>query len=220
LRIKRLRAIGCSWTYGDELPESTRLQKSYPGLIAQHYGLELDNCGYPGASLESMRWVLYWHLKNKQDTEETLYVVGLTNSDRRSWYNAVEKDSTYNFNFNQPERPWNKHVHSPWLKVDDKTINPNWYELDKLYTTYCYDREWAEYNHWETVRSFSALPHVLIFNCLINPFENSDVVNGKSSFREILKPEQLYARNHPNEKGHEIISKHLIDYIDRANIIT
>ena len=109
MRIRRLVAVGCSWTYGAELPEQERLQKSYPGLIADHYGLELDNCGYPGASLESMRWVMRWHLQNN-DQQDTLWLVGLTASTRKSWHNAINSDTDYNFNFNQPERPWNQHV--------------------------------------------------------------------------------------------------------------
>ena len=164
--IKRVRAIGCSWTYGDELPESIRLSNSWPGLVANHYGLELDNCGYPGASLESMRYVLHWHLKYKDDADETLYMVGLTNSERRSWYNAVS-NSAYTFNFNNPYRDWNQHVHSIWLKGErHKDIDPAWYDIDKLWIANSSDAGWAEQNHWETVTVFSTLPHVIIFNCL------------------------------------------------------
>lgn len=219
MSIKRVIAIGCSWTYGDELPESTRLEKSYPGLVAKHYALALDNCGYPGASLESMRWILRWHLQNDTNLDETLWLVGLTNSTRKSYHNAIGTDVEYNFNFNQPKRPWNKHVHSVWLKAKDKTINPTWYELDKLWTANCYDSEWAEHNHWETVTAFSTLPNAIIFNCLINPYNNKNVINGNKSFRQMLKPEHLFPGNHPNEFGHEFISKYLIKHIDCANII-
>ena len=218
MQIRRLVAVGCSWTYGAELPEQERLQKSYPGLIADHYGLELDNCGYPGASLESMRWVMRWHLQN-HNREDTLWLVGLTSSTRKSYYNSIGTDVQYNFNFNRPKRPWNKHVHSVWLKAKDKNINPTWYELDKLWTANCYDSEWAEHNHWETVTAFSTLPNAIIFNCLINPYNNKKVINGNKSFRQMLKPEHLFPGNHPNEIGHKFISKYLIDHIDCANIL-
>lgn len=218
MRIRRLVAVGCSWTYGAELPEQERLQKSYPGLIADHYGLELDNCGYPGASLESMRWVMRWHLQNN-DQQDTLWLVGLTASTRKSWHNAINSDTDYNFNFNQPERPWNQHVHNIWLKNKDNTINPSWYELNKLWLANCYDTSWAEQNYWETVNVFSTLPNVIQFNCLINPYKNENVINDESSFREMLQPDSLYPGKHPNQTGHEIISKYLISYIDRASIL-
>lgn len=218
MHIKRLVAVGCSWTYGAELPESERLQKSYPGLVASHYGLELDNCGYPGASLESMRWVMRWHLQ-KNDQQDTLWLVGLTESTRKSWYNAIGLEQDYNFNFNQPERPWNQHVHNIWLKNNNTTINPSWYELNRLWIANCYDTKWAEQNHWETVRIFSTLPNVVQFNCLINPYKNSNVITNESSFREMLGPDYLYPGKHPNQIGHEIISKYLINYIDCVNIL-
>jgi len=219
LPITRIVAIGCSWTYGAELPESTRLETSYPGLVATHYGLALDNCGYPGASLESMRWVLRYHLQKNTNVDETLWLVGLTKSTRKSYYNAIGIDKDYAFNFNQPKRTWNKHVHNIWLKSKDKTINPTWYNLDKLWTANCYDSEWAKHNHWETVTLFSTLPNVVIFNCLINPYKNAKVINGDKSFRQMLKPGHLFPGNHPNEAGHEFISKYLIKHIDCASIL-
>ena len=77
--IKRVIAFGCSWTYGDELIDPQfrhldetefrdhydenkpwRLANCYAGLVADHYGLELENCAFPGSSLESMRWTMNW----------------------------------------------------------------------------------------------------------------------------------------------------------------
>ena len=218
--IKRLIAVGCSWTYGTELQEEDRLTKSYPGIVANHYGLQLDNCGFPGASLESMRWVLRWHINNTPNLDETLWLVGLTESTRKSYYNAIGKDTEHNFNFNKPDRPWNNHVHSVWLKDKDNSINPSWYELDKLWTANCYDTRWAEQNHWETVTAFSSLgANAIQFNCLINPYKNSNVITGNSSFRQMLEPQHFCIGKHPNKTGHEIISKHLINHIDRANIL-
>ena len=221
--IKRLIAVGCSWTYGAGLDENVRKELSFPGLVAHRYGLELDNCGYPGASLESMRWVLRWHLKNTPNLNEVLWLVGLTDSTRKSYYNATGKDSEYNFNFNQPERPWNNHVHSVWLKDRfDNSINPSWYKLNRLWTANCHSEEWAEQNHWETVTAFSSLgANAVQFNCLINPYENPKVITGNSSFRQMFKPNHFISKTdkHPNYTGHEIISKHLINHIDRANIL-
>ena len=50
-------------------------------------------------------------------------------------------------------------------------------------------------------------------------FENKKVINGNKSFRQTLHSKDLCPRNHPNENGHRIISKYLINHIDCVNII-
>ena len=84
MAIKRVIAFGDSWTFGDELVDPQfrgtdihdwefrdhydsnkpyRLANGYAGKVAAHYGCELENLAFPGASLESMRWTLQWLLK-------------------------------------------------------------------------------------------------------------------------------------------------------------
>lgn len=227
--IKRVIAVGCSWTYGDELLDPNldvdfwhrdndpyRLANSYPGLVAAHYGLELENCGFPGASLESMRWVLHWHIKNTPDLDNILWLVGLTDSTRKSWYNPVRTRRYMH------DPLWNKHIHGVWLNSnpDNPDIDPSWMQLQKLWTVNSYHREWAEHNHWETVTAFSSLgKNAVQFNCLVNPYKHANVINDDSSFKQLLTPKHCEAGGHPSVSGHEIISKHLINHIDCANII-
>jgi len=45
---QRLLTVGCSFTYGEELPEPST--QSWPALIADNYGYELTNLGLCGAS--------------------------------------------------------------------------------------------------------------------------------------------------------------------------
>ena len=73
---KTLIAFGCSFTYGDELvdPNITepcisnlndnyRNSHCYAGIVSDYYGLNFINTAFPGGSLESMRYALYWACK-------------------------------------------------------------------------------------------------------------------------------------------------------------
>ena len=244
--IKRVIAFGCSWTYGDELIDPQfrhldetefrdhydenkpwRLANCYAGLVADHYGLELENCAFPGSSLESMRWTMNWMMQNRIDLEDTLWLVGLTNATRISWFNPLHQ-------VNEKEPQWNRHLHSTWLKQPNPDINDNWFQLQKLWLGMSYHREWADYNHKMTVNLFDYAQQrtgatVIQFNVLPNNYQTAapTLLYNNSSWQEILiskrkelSIEPFASGGHPNEKGHEIISKHLIEHIKYANIVT
>ena len=242
--IKRVIAFGCSWTYGDELIDPQfrhldetefrdhydenkpwRLANCYAGLVADHYGLELENCAFPGSSLESMRWTMNWMMQNHNDLEDTLWLVGLTSATRISWFNPLHQVT-------QKDPPWNRHLHSTWLTQPNPDIDDNWFELQKLWLSMSYHREWADYNHKMTVNLFDYAQQrtgatVIQFNVLPNNYTTTapTLLYNNSSWQEILntkrkelKIEPFASGGHPNEKGHEIISKHLIEHIKYANI--
>ena len=244
--IKRVIAFGCSWTYGDELIDPQfrhldetefrdhydenkpwRLANCYAGLVADHYGLELENCAFPGSSLESMRWTMNWIMQNRTDLEDTLWLVGLTNATRISWFNPLHQ-------VDEKEPQWNRHLHSTWLKQPNPDIDNNWFQLQKLWLGMSYHREWADYNHKMTVNLFDYAQQrtgatVIQFNVLPNNYQTiaPTLLYNNSSWQEILISkrkelaiEPFASGGHPNEKGHEIISKHLLEHIKYANIIT
>jgi len=245
MAIKRIIAFGDSWTYGDELldpkfsayPDSGmrdhydenkkyRLDHCYAGLVANHYGLELENMAFPGSSLESMRWTLQWLLNNSRDElKDTLWLVGLTDSNRQSWFNPLHE-------VGRKDPPWNRHMHGTWLAQPNSDIDENWFKLQKLWLGMSYHREWSEYNFQQTINLFDYAQHttgatVIQFNVL----ENKWTVNVPSlmypgmNWRSILASKikdhgDVFAKGgHPNEKGHEIISKHLIEHINHATLI-
>ena len=243
--IKRVIAFGCSWTYGDELVDPQfrhldetefrdhydenkpwRLANCYAGLVADHYGLELENCAFPGSSLESMRWTMNWMMQTRNDLEDTLWLVGLTNATRISWFNPLHQVS-------QKDPPWNRHLHSTWLTQPNPDIDDNWFQLQKLWLGMSYHREWADYNHKMTVNLFDYAQQrtgatVIQFNVLPNNYQTTapTLLYNNSSWQEILntkrkelKIEPFASGGHPNEKGHEIISKHLLEHIKYANIL-
>jgi len=246
MAIKRIIAFGDSWTFGDELldpqfsahpdkgmldhyVENTkyRLDHCYAGLVAKHYGVELENLAFPGSSLESMRWTLDWLVKNYGNTlNDTLWLVGLTDSSRQSWFNPSHRTSA-------TDPPWNRHIHGTWLQQPNPDIDDNWFKLQKLWLAMSYHRDWSVFNFRQTVDAFEYAQHttgatVLQFSVLDNNFSYSkpSLLYPGMNWRDILRGKMkdhgnvFAAKGHPNEKGHEIISKHLIEHIKCANIIT
>jgi len=244
--IKRVIAFGDSWTYGDELVDPAlrhlneeefrdhydsnkpwRLANCYAGLVANHYGVELDNMAFPGSSLESMRWTLQWLIKNSEkNLQDTLLLVGLTDSSRQSWFNPLHEVS-------MKDPPWNRHMHGTWLTQPNPDINDNWFKLQKLWLGMSYHREWSEFNFQQTVNLFDHAATttgatVLQFSVLENnwPVQVPTLLYPGMNWRDILRDkkksegvEPFASGGHPNEKGHEIISKHLIEHIKYAKLI-
>jgi len=244
MAIKRIIAFGDSWTFGDELVDPQlqgtdfrdhddsnklyRLANGYAGKVAAHYGCELENLAFPGASLESMRWTLQWLLKNYGDTlADTLWLVGHTDSSRQSWFNPLHTTGL-------TDPPWNRHMHGTWLAQPNPDIDDNWFKLQKLWLGMSYHRDWSEFNFQQSINAFEHAGYttgatVLQFSVLENNFPgvNTDsLLYPGMNWRAILTSKikdhgNLFAKGgHPNEKGHEIISNHLIEHIKHAKLIT
>ena len=245
MKIKKLVAFGCSWTYGDELvaPEFRnlneaefrdhydenkpyRLANCYAGRIADHYGLELDNMAFPGSSLESMRWNLMWYLRNGMPTDDVIFVVGLTDATRQSWLNPLHEIS-------RKDPQWNRHMHGTWLTQPNPDIDDNWFRLQKLWMGMSYHIDWAEYNFQQTINLFDqaqsryGIP-VVQFSVLENRYGVTapSLIYSGTNFRDILNQKKKdlgvepFARGgHPNEKGHQLIADHLIEHIKYAKML-
>jgi hypothetical protein len=255
MKIRKLVAFGCSWTYGDGLVdptlkknsnditmlsrcpdnESYRLQNSYPGLIAQHYQADLENCACFGGSLESMRWSLFWWLKNNNIENDTLFLFGLADSSRQSWFNPDGPLIKF-----EPDH--NNHVHSAWINSDCPEIkDTQWEELQKLWVGMSYNQEWRNYNFYQAVHLFDHINSrynvpVIQFNVTAPSVRERGILLDVPSLRD---PNFVYSgwlrliekqKNiscflndrpnpnacHPNELGHKLIADHLIKYIDQC----
>ena len=245
MTIRKVVCFGCSWTYGDELiaPEfrhlsdsdfrdhydnnrSYRLANCYTGLVARHYGLEQDNMAFPGSSLESMRWNLMWYLRNNQSRDDVLFLVGLTDATRQSWFNPLHEIS-------MKDPQWNRHMHGTWLLEPNPDIDHNWFRLQQSWLGMSYHRDWAEFNFQQTINLFDqantgyGIP-VIQFSVLENRWGVNvpSLVYSGTNFRDILvhKTKELamqpFAKGgHPNEQGHRIIADHLIEHIKYSKIL-
>lgn len=222
--MKTLIAFGCSFTYGDELldpclfgkekvcslqNEHYRLANSYPGLVAAHYGFDLLNTAFPGASLESMRWTLDWLInKSEYNIDDCILLVGHTQAHRQSWYDPDRIDQKLS---------WNHHAHGSWLKEPGDDIE--WYKLQQLWLKKSYAREWEEYNLRQTVQLFENVK--LKYNIPViqfKVFNNEPAADVLDFTFETIAGDNLAKNGHPNETGHRLFAKHLINYIDSVTI--
>lgn len=235
MEIKRLAVFGDSWIWGDELldpklrddPDSHpcfiqndeyRLSHCFSGLIAEKLGVPYENYGQPGASLQSTMWTFMWWLNNR-DTADTMVLIGLTGSDRQSWYNPDHVSYS-----NDPA--WNKYVHSAWVNFGSSVIPEEWQKFGKQYLTLSHCDELSKLNYQQAVYFFDGVSKtknipLLQFN-LYDPhteLEADTLLWPNQNLQELLlgHPEsrRLHAPgHHPNEAGHEVISKLLINEIN------
>ena len=215
-----LIAFGCSFTYGDELidpnikpgepcnsryNDTYRNRHCYAGIVAEHYGLNFVNTAFPGGTLESMRYALYWASQN-YDLQNTVLLVGITQAHRKSYFDQQLSGI-----------PWNKFRHSTWLK--DNT-NSEYYDLNKLWQKLCLSPEYEQFNLFQTIMAFEGANALTV---MLPVFENESNFESKHKADFVLEREldkTHYAPNgHPNETGHIEIAKRLIKYIDSAKIL-
>ena len=243
MKFKKIVGFGDSWMYGDELLDANLL-KQYPdahscwtqndsyrtshcflGLLGQHYGVEVENFGVPGGSMQSSIWTYQWWREHEQNPDECLILVGHTDSDRLSFYNP----NHVSFG-NDP--PWNKFVHSTWVEYGSSVVPEPFRDMIKkqLVLTNC--RELARLNYMQTVQFFDgqAARHDLnIMQFHIMPADvelNLPTIiwpgfsttmwfrdHPNNQRRELIMP-----GGHPNEIGHEMIKDKLIQAIDSATM--
>ena len=236
MNIKRLAVFGDSWVYGDELidPELRpqigdecchhtntpyRLKKSFSGLIADHFNIDYENYGHPGASLQSTMWTFLWWLRQDIRHEDYLVLVGLTAADRQSWYNPEHQQMG-----DDPD--WNKYIHSTWVNFGSSVIPQEWQKFGKDYLTLSHSDELSELNYEQAVYFFDGISKSRNLKLgQFNLFQQPKVLSADTlwwpdrNFRDDLaiRPDrkEIHApMDHPNELGHEIVSKQLLSKIN------
>ena len=237
MAINRLAVFGDSWIYGDELIDPSipgleccdhqnkryRNTHSFSALIAEHFQFPHENFGHPGASLQSTIWTFLWFLENRTCHQDTLCLVGLTGTDRQSWFNPDHE------HFGD-DPLWNKFIHSTWVNFGSSVVPPEWRDFGKQYLTLSSCNQLSALNYLQAVMFFDGVSKaqgipLLQFN-LYDPHTSI-----KTDASTLLWPEQnlqhtLLERpdskdihapgHHPNEQGHQIISELLIPEIKRA----
>jgi len=192
--------------------DSYRLDHCYTGTLAKHYDLTQENLAFPGASLQSMQWNLMWWLNNHNTKyiRNSIIVVGLTDESRISWYNP-------NHNHTEDDPPWNNYLHAQWLDSSNSNIDQEWFKLHKSYLTMSACDELYKLNYETTAHLFDGIGlkyniPVIQFNVLsktkidVDSFYDFDI--------RMLVSNNYKQQGHPNEEGHRLIAKKLIERID------
>jgi hypothetical protein len=242
MMFDKIVGFGDSWIYGDELLDPVLLQQSpdahcswtqnqhyreskcFLGLLAQHYGTDVENFGIPGGSLESTEWTYLWWLDHEPNPERCLVIVFLTESNRASFYNPNHVHYS-----NDP--PWNRFVHSTWVHFGSSVIGPEFTDMIRRYLvlTECAELWDLRYRRATIFFDSHATSHgikMLMFNTLPPVRTQKDLAtliwpdfSWSMHFRE--HPDNrdrsmICQGGHPNELGHEYIRDLLIPEIDRV----
>lgn len=235
MKFSRIVGLGCSWMWGDELvdpalgdvhavdPRNTeyREKNCFLGLLGQHYNVPVSNLGFPGGSLQFCIYNYIWWTENQVLTPDTLFLVGLPDASRMSWFDPGRPK-------NPGDQPFNNYQHSLWLRNPAKKNYDNsntekrisdWAMLSKLYDvlTSCPDAyrfkfkqavmffEGQSQNH--PVRQFNILPPP----CLV---KNDSLLWPSECFTGWLSANDLKPQRHPNEIGHQKLANRLISQLD------
>lgn len=226
----KLVVFGDSWPYGDELVdparanqnchslenESYRLSHGYPGLIAQHFGLELVNLARCGNSLQGMQYALSWW-SHQPEYNDSFMLFSLPFMHRMSWINP-EWHQQGGSNF--LERLW----HSSWIKQNSVDVDSDIKQLHQIWTARV-SSALQDFHHVNIAANFFAgfchmrsIPY-LMHHVFDEAFQ-ADFTDPELTLETILLNTGLFhANGHPNELGHKMIAEKLIYYIKHNKLL-
>lgn len=206
MKFKNLVTLGDSWVYGDELGDDcNRVKHGWPYLVASRFGVTVQNLGFNGESLQSSIWSALWWLEN-QYREDSLIILGMTNSWRTSWFRASHA---------KHENPWDAHIN-----IVSPFDEPQYHQMKKIHIDCCDCDSLHKLNRQQAVLFFNGLSQtintpVLQFDLYPDQqeiFGKGHMYPGENATSWVgyhTKP-----RGHPDETGHSIIAKKLISWID------
>jgi hypothetical protein len=208
--IRNIAAFGDSWIHGDEIehpdPNATDKQKRLyrednctVGQLGKLLGVTVENYGVSGNSLQGTVWEFYrWlndeHRHTDATPQETLVVVGLTESSRNSWWN----NNNYVHNHIMHDRhPWNAFVKHHYTHNEDETAERmRYWETTEFFYNWC---------NTNSVK-------LLMFNVFSPPYLSNLVTNPSWNMRGEVSGDMLALGKHANEKGSMHLANHLQMY--------
>ena len=194
------------------------------GLLGKHYGVPTENFGIPGGSHQSTLWTYIWWLQHETiDPSECLILICHTGSNRHTFYNPQHVSYA-----NDP--PWNKFVHSAWIRNGVTCYDSSWINMVKANTvlTACEELEILTYKQsvlFFEGQSYKLRKNLLQFNTMGPPrLSGPEIITAagliwpESGIANLVgNTTKLLAKgHHPNEHGHVVIRDHLIPEIERV----
>lgn len=205
MKYDEVVVFGCSWAYGDELPEETRLQDCFGGLIASYYNAKLVNFGINGGSNLSSQWEFLQWLTTYDPSKKYLVIVALTDSNRTSWYHDEFKN----------------YGHS----VTSTDLSDTWYPAAKLHVALSSGKVMRRLTYTQTIELFNGACKernidVLQFNIwpyhdVLDHYPDTLFLPRESMMEKLTNPSWLAPNKHPNKDGHIVISSYIIPEINR-----
>lgn len=238
MKFDKIVAFGDSFVWGDELLDpilvdhphahpvmmentSYREAHCFAGQLGKHYGVQVENFGWPGGSLQSTIWTYLWWIERETlPLDRCLVIVGLTDGNRHSFYNPNHVSYA-----NDP--PWNRFIHTSWIHSGASTVGREWMDMGKWYMALTDCPELIRLNLRQAVLFFQGQAckhaHLLQFQTIDSGVAVSEAdllwpgrtlmgfFDHLSNAKDFQSP-----LGHPNRQGHRYIAQELILEIDRV----
>ena len=228
--IKRIVGFGDSWIHGDGLDDvndSSKIGRKYReqhcliGQLAERMHIPYDsatvvNHGISGGSLQSTQWEFAQWAMKQNNFDNTLIVIGLTESSRQSWYTkTIEQDGSLQVNY--------AHNHTP------ECIR-GWNDFIKFANVYANDPDMWPTNYWITTEFFGSWAKInnvplLMFNIFPAPIVSPHVIApGWNARGELANLEHTIGSvtapcKHPNKKGYYLLANHLHKLLQSSKLV-
>lgn len=203
--VKKVLVIGCSITYGQELP--CRLKQSYPNLLAKSNDWEVVNRGYPGASNDRIIRILFEEIDKKYD----LIIIAWTETSRKEVFDVKKGKficvNTYN------------HKHIDWVQsyykhsYDDFQNYKNWIRQVILVQSFLQvsNQEYIFCNTFSIVENY-----INKFPELMSKIDITKFVDWPMSMIEWTKDFPVGPNLHPLIEGHQAISDKINEHLSKC----
>ena len=228
--IKRIVGFGDSWIHGDGLclppgdknfhewePSFEKPRRLYRekncilGQLGTLLNCSVENYGISGASLQCTMWEFSRWLEMQTALDQnTLIFVGLTESSRQSWWREIDNKVNYIHNHAISDKKWNDFV--KFYEVHSNTESL-WHMNYQIATEF-----------FAGVCKNNNLP-LAMFNIFAQNSHNKNVLDSSWNMRGYLSQLENSLGNvtapcfHPNEKGCQLLSKHLLERLKHYKIV-
>ena len=233
MKFDHIVGLGDSWMWGDELVDPAlgdvhpvdhrntayREKHCFLGILGQHYNTPVSNLGWPGGSLQLCIYNYIWWTETHSFPKRVLFLVGLTEASRMTWFNPRHVRYA-----NDP--PWNQYQHNSWLRHHSRNNTggisnqmDDWTKLSMLYDTLTDCRAARRFKFKQAVMFFEGQTHqhsILQFNVSQQPceFESTSLLWPNQNVAAFLDAGDFKTGGHPNEIGHQKLASLLISQID------
>lgn len=204
IMVKKVLVIGCSITYGQELP--ARLKQSYPSLLSKSNDWEVVNRGFPGASNDRIIRILFEEIDNKYD----LIIIAWTETSRKEVFD-IRSDRFICINSNNYRSlDWveSYYKHS----YDDFHNYKNWLRQVILVERFLQsvNQDYVFCNTFSIIEDY-------IIKCpnLLSKIDTNKFVDWPNSIVEWTKDLPVGPNLHPLIEGHQVIANKINDHLSK-----
>lgn len=204
IMVKKVLVIGCSITYGQELP--ARLKQSYPSLLSKSNDWEVVNRGFPGASNDRIIRILFEEIDNKYD----LIIIAWTETSRKEVFD-IRSDRFICINSNNYRSlDWveSYYKHS----YDDFHNYMNWLRQVILVERFLQsvNQDYVFCNTFSIIEDY-------IIKCpnLLSKIDTNKFVDWPNSIVEWTKDLPVGPNLHPLIEGHQVIANKINDHLSK-----